>query len=156
MPNCFISHATEDLRLAQVVRSVLEARGVTVFIASVSLRPGDNWSQEIRRNLLSSRCVIFLASSQACTSPFVQQELGMALGASKKLIPIIWDIDPSDLPGWVNQSQALDLRGGSMSDLKARVDDIARSIQMDKLGEILLLLVGALAAFVLLSPEKPT
>jgi len=70
-----------------------------VFIASVSLKPGDDWGKEIRRNLLKSRCVIFLASMRACESSFVQQELGMALGASKKVIPIVWDIAPSDLPG---------------------------------------------------------
>ena len=154
MPDCFISYANEDLDMAQIVKTVLEARDVSVFIASVSLKPGDDWGKEIKHDLLNSMCVIFLASKKACESPFVQQELGMALGASKKVIPIVWDISPSDLPGWVDRYQAIDIRGGSMPDLIEKVDELAKSITLDKLGAILLMAMGALAAFIIWKPER--
>lgn len=156
MPDCFISYANEDSKLAEAVKAVLEARGVSVFMASVSLKPGDEWGKEIKRSLLNSHCVIFLASRRACESPFVLQELGMALGASKKVIPVVWDIDPSELPGWIPHYQAIDVRGGTMSELTTRIDEVAKSIQIDKIGAIILMAIGAVGAFILLSPDKPS
>jgi hypothetical protein len=78
----------------------------------------------------------------------------MALGASKKLIPIIWEINPEDLPGWINQNQALDLRGGTMDDLEKRIEVIANSMHMEKLGAILLFCAGILAAYILFNPDN--
>jgi len=50
-----------------------------------------------RQPAKASSWVVFLASSAACQSPYVQQELEMAIGANKKLVPIIWEISPSAL-----------------------------------------------------------
>jgi TIR domain-containing protein len=132
MPDCFISYSTKDQKLAEFVRAELQQHGLSVFMAQASLKPGQQWSDEIRANLKASDWVLFLASSAACESPWVQQELGMAIGASKRLIPTVWDLDPSNLPGWVSEKQALNLRGASVEQLKARMAAIARSIKQEK------------------------
>ena len=75
MADCFISYASVDGELAYFVGDQLEARGLSVFMASASLKPGQNWTDEIWRHLRSSRWVVFLASRAACASPYVQQEL---------------------------------------------------------------------------------
>lgn len=54
MPDCFISYCSEDERLARFVEAQLRSQGVSVFMASVSLRPGQNWSQETWNNLRAS------------------------------------------------------------------------------------------------------
>ena len=142
MPDCFISYSSEDERLANFVQQQLRDQHVTVFMASVSLRPGQNWSQEIWANLRTSPWVIFLASRAACFSPYVQQELGAALAAEKKIIPVVWDMTPAELPGWINQTHALDLRHFSMDDLRQVIGQIAQEIRTDK--EKGLLAIGAI------------
>src|SRR5260370_40059547 len=106
MPDCFISYSSQDQELANFVHSELSRPGVNAFMASASLQPGQHWSAEILNNLRGSNWVILLASRAACSSAFVNQEIGGALLDSKRLIPIIWDIDPNELPGWAKSVQS--------------------------------------------------
>ena len=91
MPDVFISYATGDHSIAEFVKSHFEHEGLATFMAGVSWKPGQNWTKEIFRNLWESSCVLFLASEDACASPYVQQELGAALATEKKLVPVVWD-----------------------------------------------------------------
>jgi hypothetical protein len=153
MPDCFISYSSQDEVLAKFVEAHLRAQTVSVFMASISVKPGQNWSQEIWNNLRGSTWVIFLASRNACRSPYVQQELGGALATDKRLVPILWDMAPSDLPGWVNQKQALDVRGRTPQDLAAEVQKIARQIAADKQQQVLLI-AGLIALGAILLSSK--
>src|SRR5215213_336592 len=101
MPDCFISYSSNDQLLANFIHSELTRQNLSVFMASVSLRLGEDWTEAIKANLKASSWVILLASRAACQSAFVLQETGMALATDKRLIPILWDINPSELPGWV-------------------------------------------------------
>jgi len=132
MPDCFISYSKQDKRLAEAVKTEMEKLKIKVFMASASLQPGQNWSAEILNNLKRSNWVILLASRSACTSAFVNQEVGGALLTSKKLVPIVWDMDPSDLPGWAKEVQAVDLRNSTMVDLQRQVASIATQIRQGK------------------------
>jgi len=142
MPDCFISYSSSDDELARFVEAHLRAQGLNVFLASVSLQPGDRWSEAIWSNLKISPWVVFLASRAACQSAYVQQELGAALASEKRIVPIVWDLPPSELPGWLKERQALDLRGGSLDDLALAVNDVAAAIVSDKQKGALV--VGAL------------
>src|SRR5438105_14721842 len=113
MADVFISHSSADIQLAAFVKQHLELQGISVFLAPLSMQPGQHWPSEIMQALNSATWVIFLASRAACASHWVQQELGAAMAGRKKLVPIVWDIEPSQLPGWTAQVQALNLRGAS-------------------------------------------
>src|SRR5579859_6398198 len=144
MPDCFISYSSVDDQLARFVADQLAARHVGVFVASVSLQPGEKWSEAIWSNLKASQWVVFLASRTACRSAYAQQELGAAMGTGKKIIPIVWDMPPQELPGWLNQRQALDLRGRTWEDVASRIGTIAEAIKADKLQGALI--AGAILA----------
>lgn len=118
MPDVFISHSSHDVQLASLVQQELLRHNVSAFMASASLKPGDHWSPEILANLAASKWVLCLASRAAASSAFVNQEIGIALAGSKRLIPIVWDMPPSDLPGWASRYQALDLRGSTLDVLR--------------------------------------
>jgi hypothetical protein len=60
---------------------------------------------------------------------------------------------PSDLPGWVNQKQALDVRGRTPQDLAAEVQKIARQIAADKQQQVLLI-AGLIALGAILLSSK--
>lgn len=81
--------------------------------------------------------VLFLASKAACSSPFVQQELGAALITKKQLVPIVWDMSPADLPGWIKNYQALNLNGATAEKVKAQMTAISTKIKSDKENGIL-------------------
>ena len=132
MPDCFISYSTNDEPFAIAVHRDLTAHGLSVFTAKISLRPGDCWSERTLEALKQSTWVIFLASKSACSSPYVQQEIGGALIAQKKLIPVVWQMAPADLPGWLNQTQALDIRNQTPAQIRTRIIALAEQMRATK------------------------
>lgn len=149
MPDVFISYSSADEGFARFLHRHLSGEGLSVFLASVSLAPGERWPQEILNALSTSSWVLFLGSRAACASPWVQQELGAALVTQKKLVPIVWDMPPSQLPGWVSHFQALNLAGASPAEVQAEVSAIAGRIKSDKGRGLLIagLLVAGLFVF---------
>ena len=140
--DCFISYTSSDGHLARLIKRRLEDQNVSVFMAELSISPGQRWTDEIRKALKSSSWIIFLASRSACRSPYVQQEVGAAIFGGKSIVPVIWDIDPHELPGWTNQYQALDIRNVRKVDEMIR--KIAADIKADKL-------IGAIVAGAILA-----
>ena len=148
MADVFISFAKEDEKLAQFLYNHFVSEGLTVFKAPVSIPPGEKWTPQIFKNLKDSRMVLFLASKAACISPYVQQELGVALGMEKKVIPVVWDMDPAELPGWTNQLQALNLKGiTTLDEIRQNVSVISKQLKGDKKndqGIVIILIAFAL------------
>jgi hypothetical protein len=145
MADVFISYSVKDDKHAKKVYSLLTSYGIRTFLAGISLEPGSNWSKEILENLKKSQWVLFFASKSACKSPAVQQELGAALAIGKEVIPVIWDIKPSELPAWVKEKQAIDISKGNVELLKPVVDKIAKKIKSNNfIGGLILgaLIVG--------------
>lgn len=144
MPSIFISYSTKDQNLADFVFRHLKAEGVEVFMAAASLSPGQDWAETIKQNLRASNTVIVLASKASISSPFVLFEAGGAFFLEgKKIIPIIWDIEPTELPAWLSRYQALDLRRLPHAQaFVAHLHEVAEKIKRDQL--IGLGIVGAL------------
>lgn len=132
MADAFISHAQADLPLAEFVHRHLTQEGLSVYLASVSMSPGDRWMPAIMENLRSSTWVICLASRAACNSQWVMQEMGAAIGANKKLVPIVWDMTSDELPGWMRQYQAINLHSSNPEAARAAIGRIAETIKADK------------------------
>ncbi len=128
----FISHAQADLPLAEYLHRHLTQEGLSVYLASVSMLPGERWKQAILDNLRSSTWVICLASRAACESHWVMQEMGVAIGANKKLVPFVWDIAPDALPGWMRQYQSVNLGDASQEEAKAAIVRVADAIKSEK------------------------
>ncbi len=147
MADVFISHSSADRQFAEFLHRHLTGEDLSVFLAPLSVSPGQRWSDEILKSLEASIWVLFLASRAACASPWVQQELGAALAKQKKLVPIVWDMPVSELPGWTSQIQAIDLAGASAEQIKAQITAIAERIKADKAKGLLiggLLIAGLL------------
>jgi len=144
--DCFISYSSHHERMASAVGTDLRAHGLSVFLASISLPPGERWSPAIRKALNSSDWIIFLAGKEARESPWVQQELGMAIQADKRVVPVIWDCAPSELPGWIKEFQAIDLRSMTPEQMHARIIRLGGVIrtqkERSKAGWIVASLVG--------------
>lgn len=132
MPDVFISYSAKDENLAQFVRNHLVAQGLDVFLASIGLNAGEHWTPQIFEALRGSEWVFLLASKNALASPNVQQEMGGAIFGKKKLVPIMWDVQPNDLPRWVSDYQGLVLAGATMENINLQVSQLAAQVKANK------------------------
>jgi hypothetical protein len=144
MPDVFISYSTKDEELAQFVRNHLESGGLSVFLASISLNPGERWTPKIVEQLRGSEWVCLLASKDALASANVQMEAGAAIFGNKKLVPIMWNVSPDDLPHWISDYQGIIVNGATMENLGLQVAQLASRIKADKTKGLLVL--GAVVA----------
>lgn len=132
MPDVFISYSAKDENLAQFVREHLRRQDLDVFLASVSLNAGEHWTPQIVEALRNSEWVFLLASKNALASANVQQEVGGAIFGKKKLVPIMWDVQPSDLPRWVSDYQGLILAGATLDNINLQVAQLAAHVKANK------------------------
>lgn len=132
MHDVFISYSAKDERLATFVREHLRRHNLDVFLASVSITKGARWTPAIIEALRNSEWVFLLASKNALASVNVQQEMGGAIFGKKKLVPILWDVRPADLPRWIGDFQGLVLTDATMEQIDAQVSDLAKKVKADK------------------------
>ena len=145
MPDVFISYSTIDERFARAVQATFAQHGLSAFLACTSLKPGEVWADKIRTELQASPTLICLMSKAASTSAFVNQEFGMAIHGQKTIIPVVWDMDPADLPGWLGKYQALDLRNCTMADYAVKLNAVAAQLRSKRDKQQLLLMGGLVA-----------
>jgi hypothetical protein len=132
MPDVFISYSVKDEALAKFVRDHLLAQQLDVFLASISLSTGEHWTPQIVEALNASEWVFLLASKNALASANVQQEIGGAIFGKKKLVPIMWDVKPRDLPRWVGDYQGLVLAGATMENINLQIAQLAANVKANK------------------------
>lgn len=132
MPDVFISYSVKDEKLARFVREHLLQKELDVFLASISLNHGEHWTPQIFDALKASNWVFLLASKNALESPNVQQEMGAAISLGKKVVPIMWNIQPSELPRWVADFQGLILSGATMENINLQMSQLAAKVKANK------------------------
>jgi len=146
MPDVFISYSTEDSKFARWVHEKLVQGGVSVFLAEISLVEGQVWDETILANLRAADYFLFLASRRACESQFVNQEIGAAISQNKRIIPVVWDMPPSALPGFLKKVQACDMRTKDPRTLMEVLGRVTTSIKKHKIISVIILgiIIGAL------------
>jgi len=90
----FISHSHGDLdrEWLQAFARALRDQEVNVWLDDWDIKPGDRIEDAIETALRESDAIVAITSGSAFASPNVYFELGVALGANKRLILVV---DPS-------------------------------------------------------------
>jgi hypothetical protein len=153
MPDVFISYSAQDEHTAKQVQRYFQANHVSAFLAPFSIQPGKKWSPAILSSLRQSRVVLVLASRAACASPFVNQEFGGSLALNKRIVPVVWDMRPEELPGWMKEFQAVDLSKG-LNDLRPVLDSITVNLKLDKQREGFFVVAGVVLLIFLLASSE--
>lgn len=97
MPNVFISysHVSPDQELASQLAGALETNGATVFI-DAKIRIGEDWVEQIDRQLRSSQYFVVLLSAASIQSDMVRREIALASKLRKAkhltILPIRMDL----------------------------------------------------------------
>lgn len=118
-PTIFISHASTDRPIAEILKSEMDrvfANGVHVFASSIPgvMKPGADWLNEIRENLEKATAVIVLITPISINRPWIWFEVGaywsrMQTGSGRIYSLCVPEIDLSNLPEPLNRLQALSL-----------------------------------------------
>jgi hypothetical protein len=115
----FLSHASEDRRLATRLASMLERHRVSVWYSATALRGSEEWQSEIGRALASCRWFLLIATPAACRKPkgrpwWVQREVLYALNSSRyegRVVPLqMGDAQVAKLSWYLPQIQYIDFR----------------------------------------------
>ena len=92
--SCFISHSSADKEFIERVRNQLTNDGVSAFLSSRDLRPGQQYPAEIERQLLSAGKVIVVISRRSLASAWVRREVQTTFERERRegqllIIPIV-------------------------------------------------------------------
>jgi hypothetical protein len=104
----FISYSTRDLQTADVIRQWVQHARASAFVAEHTLPPGSPLAQEILRAIQTCDLFLLLWSTNARASEWVPQEIGVAKGLQKPIIPVVLQ-DALELPAFIRDLKYLPL-----------------------------------------------
>ena len=130
MSNAFISYSRKDLEFVRGLHAALEGRGRSVWIDWERIAPAVPWQAEIARAIDEAESFVFVISPDAVASEVCLAELEVAVGAGKRVIPVLHrDVPERDVPAAVAGLNWLFLRAGD--DLAAGVDVLVDTLDRD-------------------------
>lgn len=89
MIRVFISYAHEDSPLVDIIQSHLDAAGYAVWIDRESISGGELWRTRIVEAIENSDVFLLMLSPNSVKSKHVLQELNIADGESKPILPVL-------------------------------------------------------------------
>lgn len=89
MNQAFISHSSKDQPWVDWIAREVESMGVRSYLAQHDPQPGELLSDKVRREIANSDALIVLLTANGYSSPYVQQEIGVAIEQSKLVIPLV-------------------------------------------------------------------
>ncbi|MED6221632.1 hypothetical protein PIB30_056685 [Stylosanthes scabra] len=100
-PACdvFINHRGIDTKrnIAGLLYDSLTRNGVRAFLDSKNMKPGDRLFDHIDRAILGCKVGVAVFSPSYCDSYFCLHELALLMESRKRVVPIFFDVKPSNL-----------------------------------------------------------
>jgi len=114
----FISHATEDKRLADAICQYIEARGLRCWLAHRDIPIGANFGKAVGEVIPRCSSMIVVLSTAAGTSDYVGNEVASARELNIPILPFrIEEVEyPHHLPLFLQTTQTLDASKGRPQD----------------------------------------
>ena len=96
-PLVFISHSSQDRRIALRVCEALERLNLGCWLASRDIGPGDNFQEAIVRAIRTTRVMVLIFTGNANNSDEIKKEIALASQHHLGVIPVrAEDVAPSD------------------------------------------------------------
>ena len=115
MGKFFLSYVHEYRHLAGKIKDVLEENGSKGFLAHEDIAVSSEWRDEILKNLDSCTGVIAIVTPGFAESPWVNQEVGIAIGKRRPVVPLAFGTELGRLPGFLESLQGVCLTEESVS-----------------------------------------
>ncbi len=123
-PHVFISHASQNLNIAQKVEAALDAAGFDPWLDRSDIRIGVLLGKELQQAIKASRAVVLVWSKAASASRWVATEVLTAFHLDRFIIPCV--LSATELPQFLSRSVYLDLRKGQRDALERLGDQVKR------------------------------
>lgn len=105
--NVFVSYSTKNLPIAEWTKSTLHQPGhVEIFVAEFSVEPSQPLNEEIEKAIRNCDLFVLLWSSEARKSDYVPQEIGIARGCNKTILPVVMQ-EGVPVPGFISNLKYL-------------------------------------------------
>lgn len=93
----FVSHSSKDQKVAETICSALESRGLSCWIASRDVSPGENFMEAIVRAIRAAKVMVLVFTENANNSAEIKKELVLATQNDVVIIPVrVEDVAPND------------------------------------------------------------
>ncbi len=89
----FVSYSTKDIPSVDVLRNWLNIPDVQVFVSEYAVAPGTPLAPTIQNAIRTCDLFILLWSKNAAASEWVPQEIGIARGCNKTILPFVLEKD---------------------------------------------------------------
>jgi formylglycine-generating enzyme required for sulfatase activity len=102
----FVSHSTQDNAWCRELVTALKAAGYDVWYDEQGLTGGAVWIETLQREVQSRDVFVIVLTPEAWTSPWVQEEVRLALSTQRIILPVM--LKPTSVAGflmtrqWVN------------------------------------------------------
>ncbi len=149
--NVFISYSTKNLPIVQWARNTLtQPNHIAVFAAEYSVQPRQVLNATIERAIRSCDLFILLWSHDARASDYVPQEIGIAKGCNKIILPVVMEAGVK-VPGFISDLKYLPAHkdwDGSFKWLTNFVRSNANNLAKKKiLGGVAMAVLAGIALF---------
>ncbi len=146
----FISYSTRDLTVATNLQEWINYAGATAFLAEYSVIPGTSLAENIIRAIKGCDLFVLLWSHNARGSEWVPQEIGIAKGAGKPIMPVVLH-DGLELPGFIKDLKYLALYKDPQAAVEWLHSHVAQRVKNKTDGLVALGVVGAIMLALLAS-----
>jgi hypothetical protein len=110
----FVSHLSSFKETVTALKNALENYGISSFVAHEDIEPAKEWMTEIEKALFSMDAMIAILMNDFHKSNWTDQEIGIAIGKGKLVIPIIKGVDPY---GFIGKYQGLKGNGKTVNEV---------------------------------------
>jgi TIR domain len=132
-PDCFrmfISHVATHKTQAQQLKIAFIKYGITSFVAHDDIEPTKKWLEEIQTALYSMDAIVALITTDFITSKWCDQEVGIAMGLGRLVVPVRVGADPY---GFLGKYQGLSSHGKTMEQVAREIFSIISTHEMTQL-----------------------
>lgn len=117
----FISHPSSIKDKAHLLKEALVAEGVVGFVAHDDIEPTREWLIEIESALRTMDALVALVTPDFVASKWCDQEVGIAIGRGKLIIPVRVGADPH---GFLGRYQGLQAKGKKPMTVASEIAEI--------------------------------
>jgi len=150
----FISYSTRDLRTAEVIRGWVQHAGATVFLAQYSVPPGQQLAEQVLAAIRNCDLFLLMWSQGARGSDWVPQEIGVARGLNKPILPIVLDANAPP-PGFIQGLKYLPLYPNAQAAVEWLHQSVTAQVKQKEVqGWVVVGILAAVVAALLVSARE--
>lgn len=114
----FISHPSSKRESAHRLKEALSIYQVAAFVAHDDIEPAKEWQAEIETALRTMDALVALVSPDFIESKWCDQEIGIAIGRNKLVVPLRVGADPY---GFLGKYQGIQTKGSNATTIAQQV-----------------------------------